>query len=88
MIHEQINIGSARLTIYARDNTPEIDENRAYPAVLVLPGGGYGFCSAREGEPVALAFLAAGCTAAVLEYSVAPAMHPTQLSEAARLWRI
>ena len=78
-----IEIGGAALTVYARDNTPEIDANRKYPAVLVIPGGGYGFCSAREGEPVALAFLAAGCTAAVLRYSAAPARHPAQLNEAA-----
>jgi len=83
MICEAIKLGGAQLTIYARDNTPEISARRKYPTVLVIPGGGYGFCSAREGEPVALAFLAAGCTAAVLRYSAAPARHPTQLFEAA-----
>ena len=83
MIYETIALGRAILTVYARDNSPEIDPERRYPAVLILPGGGYGFCSDREAEPVALAFLAAGCTAAVLRYSVAPAQHPTQLHEAA-----
>jgi esterase/lipase len=51
--------------------------------VLILPGGGYCMCSDREAEPVALPFLAAGCTAAVLRYSVAPTRHPAQLHEAA-----
>jgi len=82
MILEIIPLGPATLTIYARDNSPEIDPGRRYPAVLILPGGGYGFCSDQEAEPVALPFLSAGCTAAVLRYSVAPARHPTQLHEA------
>ena len=53
-------------------------------AVLVLPGGGYGLTAAdREGFPVAEAFAAAGCAAAVLEYSVAPDRWPLPLLEAA-----
>ena len=83
MIYETIALGRASLTVYARDNSPEIDAERHYPAVLALPGGGYGICSDREAEPVALPFLAAGCTVAVLRYSVAPARHPAQLHEAA-----
>jgi acetyl esterase/lipase len=83
MIFETIALGQAKLTVYARDNSPEISAKRRYPAVLVLPGGGYEHCSDREAEPVALPFLAAGCTAAVLRYSVAPARHPAQLHEAA-----
>ncbi len=84
MTCKTIELAGAELTIYARDNTPEIDLERTYPTVLVIPGGGYGFCSAREGEPVALAFLAQGCTAAVLRYTVAPqGRHPTQLNQAA-----
>ena len=83
MIYETITLGQAKLTVYARDNSPEIDPARRYPAVLVIPGGGYDMCSDRETEPVALPFLAAGCTAAVLRYSVAPTWHPAQLHEAA-----
>ena len=83
MITDNIPLNTATLTIYARDNSPEITPGRRYPAVLILPGGGYNMCSDREAEPVALPFLAAGCTAAVLRYSVAPARHPTQLYEAA-----
>lgn len=39
------------------------------PAVIVLPGGGYVYCCAREGEPVAMAYLHAGFHAFVLRYS-------------------
>ncbi len=40
------------------------------PAVLVCPGGGYVYCSPREGEPVALSYVARGFHAFVLRYSV------------------
>lgn len=39
------------------------------PAVLVCPGGGYVYCSPREGEPVALSYGAKGFHAFVLRYS-------------------
>lgn len=40
------------------------------PLVLVVPGGGYSHVSAREGDPVALQFAAAGYHTAVLRYAV------------------
>lgn len=55
---------------YLLDNTPEIDINRKLPAVIVCPGGAYLFTSDREGEPIALQFLAAGYQAFVLRYTV------------------
>ena len=42
----------------------------ARPAVLVIPGGGYQFCSDREADPVAFAFMKAGYHAFILRYSV------------------
>ena len=42
----------------------------ARPAVLVIPGGGYRFCSDREADPVAAAYLKAGYHAFILRYSV------------------
>src|SRR5699024_9614689 len=51
-------------------------------AVLILPGGGYQVTAPGEGEPVALAFLAAGVQGFVLEYSVAPACWPQAFLEA------
>ena len=47
--------------------TPNIKE---YPAILVLPGGGFRTCSSREGEPVAMAYYAEGYQAFVLKYTV------------------
>ncbi len=54
------------------------------PAVIVIPGGGYGMVSKREAEPVALAFLARGFQAFVLTYTVGGAngiSYPEQIIE-------
>ena len=42
---------------------------QAYTAMLVLPGGGFRFCSDREGEPVAMAYFAEGYQTFVLDYT-------------------
>jgi acetyl esterase/lipase len=57
------------------------------PGVLLIPGGGYDHVSAREGEPVALRFLARGYQAFVLRYSVGPVGYPAALREAAMAMR-
>lgn len=57
------------LTAYVQDRSPELASADVRPAVLVLPGGGYEFCSDREAEPVALAYLAEGFNAFVLRYA-------------------
>lgn len=71
-----------RLDCYIPDVScePELHEKR--PALVVCPGGGYGMCSEREGEPIALKFAAMGIPAFVLWYSVAPARFPAALLEA------
>lgn len=67
---------------YIPNNFSEIDIDRKHPAVLVLPGGGYGYTSEREGEAVALRLAAEGICAFVLKYHTAPARFPVALSEA------
>lgn len=71
------------LTCYIQPTSVKVSPRRLRPAVLVLPGGGYSHVSPREGEPVALRFVARGWCAFVLEYSVAPHRFPVQLREAA-----
>lgn len=58
------------LTCYIHDDSPEYGGNKYRPAILVLPGGGYSFCSDREAEPVALAYAGAGYNAFVLRYTL------------------
>ena len=58
------------LTSYLLDATSEMPNAIDRPAVLICPGGGYQRCSAREAEPIAMAFLALGYHAFVLRYSL------------------
>lgn len=78
---------AGKLTCCVQLTSPEISSHRERPAVLVLPGGGYGFVSAREAMPVALRFVGMGYCAFVLRYSIYPFRFPTALREAAMAMR-
>lgn len=76
------SLPETKLTTYIQEHYKEIDiESR--PLVLVCPGGAYAYTSPREGEALAFQFLAMGYHAAVLNYSCAPAVYPTALTELA-----
>ncbi len=89
MIYEEIKIeagqagSAARLQVYMLDTPKDGSlKIRQRPVVLICPGGCYARVSFREGEPVAMQYLAAGFDACVLQYSVAPEAHfPTQVQE-------
>lgn len=70
------------LTAYLLDGNPKQKEIR--PAVLVIPGGGYGHVAFREGERVALFYNTAGFHAFILDYCVAPHRHPLPIKNAAK----
>ena len=54
------------------------------PAMVVVPGGGYGMVSRREAEPIAFRFMAKGFQVFILDYLCAPTAHyPEQLLELA-----
>lgn len=86
MITETIHIacdGSmdyATLHTYILDKSNEINI-RERPLILICPGGGYEMTSDREAEIIAMQFLSFGYHAAVLRYSVSPAVYPTALLE-------
>ncbi len=61
----------ATLDGYLLDCEITLGQERNRPAVVVCPGGGYAYCSPREGEPVALSYAARGFHAFVLTYSTA-----------------
>lgn len=69
------------LKTYLLDMIPEKDCLR--PAVIICPGGGYANCSYREGERIALCYNSAGFHSFVLNYSVAPHRHPSQITDIA-----
>ena len=64
---------TAKLYTYFLDNSREIAPERVRPVIVICPGGGYEFCSIREGAPVARAFARDGIESFVLEYDCAPA---------------
>ena len=50
------------------------------PAVVVCPGGGYGLCSDREADPIAMCYSAAGYHVFILRYSIKEdAVYPNSL---------
>ena len=63
-----------------------------YPSrggVMVLPGGAYMFHGVSEGEPVALAYAAAGYNAFLLRYSIAPhAAFPNSAADVCRALKL
>lgn len=61
--------------------TSRVDTRR--PCILLCPGGAYQHVADREGEPIAMHFLAEGYCVFILTYSVAPHRFPTQLLEVA-----
>ncbi len=86
MISETIQLTSdphVTLTTYLHEPSEAMPNNAVRRAVMICPGGGYLFCSDREGEPIALAFMAAGYQAFVLRYSVGEhAAFPRPLKDA------
>lgn len=84
-LNERITLsddGRAYIDTYVTYNTSKT----LRPAVLILPGGGYHGVSPREGEPIALAFLAKGYNAFVLQYRVGEVgdVYPKQMVDASR----
>ena len=60
----------ATLEGYVLDCKLTLGQETARPAVIVIPGGGYVYCSDAEAEPVALRYTSAGFHAFILRYSV------------------
>ena len=76
------------LTAYISDISEEMKYAKVKPAVLVIPGGAYKYCSDREAEPIALAYLAKGFNAFILRYSLNDkAAFPTPLNDAEKALR-
>lgn len=81
MLYERKTISSAGsyalpLDVYCPHVSAEIDPDIQRPAIVICPGGGYGFLSEREAEPVALAFNTLGFNTFIVWYRVAPHRYP------------
>lgn len=69
----------ATLVGYLHDLSPEMPHRDTRPAMLVFPGGGYHFCSDREGEPIALEWFRRGYNAFVMRYTLIGEQQPAPL---------
>lgn len=66
-----------------------INDGEKHPAVLVIPGGGYGLvCERTEGTPIARKFNELGYHAFVLDYRTAPNRFPAPQLDAMRAMKI
>ena len=63
-------------------------DDKKLPSLVICPGGGYGMCSQRESEPIAMNFLSEGMHVFVLNYSCAPKKFPTQIREVAAVMEL
>ena len=76
------------LTLYLPHGHDAQPQTQRPGLVIVLPGGGYHFKAAHEGEPIARRLNDAGIPAAVVQYRVAPYRHPTPSDDARRAIRL
>ena len=91
MLHERIYLDPTDERVYI-DTYVADDRTVPKDAMLVIPGGGYhGVCTSREGEPIALAYMARGFNCFVLHYRVSGYTerpeadgYPSQLIDASR----
>ena len=83
MKHERIYLNPDDDRVFIDTYVKNLGKN--LPAMLVIPGGGYAaVCTEREGEPIALDFVAKGYNAFVLNYRVGKPgdVFPKQLLDA------
>lgn len=76
------NEHTAYVKAYMLDNISNLEFCKKRPAIVIFPGGGYEFCSDREGEPIAMQYLAQGMNAFVLYYTCNKP-YPASLTDAA-----
>lgn len=81
MQYTRIELPDCVMQAYIPDQVANIPTLRR--SIVICPGGGYRFRSDREAEPVALVFAAMGFNCYVVEYHVAPAVHPAALFDVA-----
>lgn len=73
---------TAFVRAYLPDRISGVPYCEKRPSVVIFPGGGYDHCSEREGEPIALQYLAEGFAAFAVTYTC-NARFPAALMDAA-----
>ncbi len=86
-LHSELNPTDAKLILFIQNYSKDMLVQKR-PMVILCPGGGYHHISDREAESIALQFMAMGCHAAILRYSVYPSGYPAQIKELALSMKI
>ena len=81
MQHFRIELPECAMQAYVPEKLGVVTPPRR--SIVICPGGGYHFRSDREAEPIALVFAGMGFNCFVVEYHVAPAVHPAALFDVA-----
>lgn len=81
MQYTRIELPNCAMQAYIPDMA--IDTILQRRAIVICPGGGYVYRSEREAEPIALVFASMGFCCFVVEYHVAPAVHPAPVQDVA-----
>ncbi len=84
MIYKKIPLDKNDENAYLECYIQDVQKDYTRKAILVIPGGGYGGITNREGEPVAMAFMPYGYNAFVLHYSCKTLPFPAQLIQASK----
>ncbi|HEY8419123.1 MAG TPA: alpha/beta hydrolase [Clostridia bacterium] len=80
---ERIQGAKGHLKCFIKDDSKTYNQDYIYPSMLVLPGGGYGYVSPREADPIALRYSVCGFQTFILDYTVGSVQKfPAQLIEA------
>ncbi|MGN1369765.1 MAG: alpha/beta hydrolase [Aristaeellaceae bacterium] len=82
MQYTRIELPACAMQAYIPDMP--IDTLPPRRSIVICPGGGYAYRSAREAEPIALVFASMGFNCFVVEYRVAPATHPAPVHDVAQ----
>jgi acetyl esterase/lipase len=93
MLHRTINFtkdGRVNMRTYIHDISPDISQIPKRPAIIVLPGGAYGYIADTEAEPAALTFLKEGFNTFILNYSVGDySVFPNPLNDVSKaIWEV
>ena len=84
LLNEHYHVAGGEVTVFAGSRPFDTENVWKRPALIVVPGGGYGMVSKRESEPIAFRFMAKGFQVFILNYLCAPvARYPEQLMELA-----
>ena len=79
-ICKEIN-SNAYVRVICQENFEEFCSGRKRKALVILPGGGYMFCSEREAEPIALKFTGEDIATFIINYTVGDFDYPTPIDE-------